>query len=102
MSGDADEGAVNSAEVTAVYKLLGTMNSKLDRLILLEERQNNQTSDLKRAFVRVEKVEDRVRQLEITVGESSVRTHHNTGTITVFVSAIASVVIGVIVWSLKG
>lgn len=83
-------------------KRLGSIEGKLDRLIRLEERQNNHSDDLKRAFVRIEKVEDRVRQLEIRDGAASVRTNHNSGAITIFVSALVSIVVGVITWKVRG
>ncbi|MBL4799588.1 MAG: hypothetical protein JKY50_19465 [Oleispira sp.] len=88
--------------VGEVKHRLSSIENKLDRIIRVEERQNNHTDDLKRVFVRVEKVEDRVRQLEITAGEASVRTSGNSGAITVFVSALASIAVGIIVWNLRG
>ena len=94
--------AVVGESMADLDKRLGSIEGKLDRLIRLEERQNNHGDDLKRAFQRIEKVEDRVRQLEITEGAASVRTNHNSGAITLFVSALVSVVVGVIVWNLKG
>lgn len=83
-------------------KRLGSIEGKLDRLIRLEERQNNHGDDLKRAFQRIEKVEERVRQLEITEGAASVRTNHNSGAITIFVSAVVSVVVGIVAFKLRG
>jgi hypothetical protein len=94
----------DDAEITVseVSNRLRSIEGKLDRIIRVEERQSNQSDDLKRVFVRVKEVEDRVRQLEITAGEASVRTSGNSGAITVFVSAMVSVVVGVVVWNLKG
>lgn len=88
--------------VSEVKHRLSSIENKLDRIIRVEERQSNQSDDLKRVFVRVEKVEDRVRQLEIAAGEASVRTNGNSGAITIFVGAMVSIVVGVVVWNLKG
>lgn len=88
--------------VSEVSHRLSSIENKLDRIIRVEERQNNHTDDLKRVFVRVEKVEDRVRQLEITAGEASVRTGGNSSAIAIFVGAMVSIAVGVVVWNLKG
>jgi hypothetical protein len=93
---------VATGVIAILDKRLGSIEIKLDKLIRLEERQETQSADIKRVFVKVEKAEDRIRQLEISAGESSVRTNHNSGSITLFVSAITSVVVAVIVWNLKG
>jgi hypothetical protein len=97
-----DHTNIDLAEVKAVYKLLASMNDKLDRLILLEERQSNLSLDVKRLVIRVEKVEDRARILEIAESTASVRTSSNSSTISVIVSAVVSVIVGVVVWNVRG
>jgi hypothetical protein len=97
MSGDVDSGSV-----AILDKRLGSIEAKLDSLIRLEERQESHATDLKRAFVRIEKVEDRVRQLEIRDGATAVRTSSNAGAITIIVSSVVSVVVGVITWKVRG
>lgn len=95
MSGD-------SVTESEVYRRLSSIEHKIDRIIRVEEKQNNHSDDLKRCFVRIEKCEDRIRQLEIADGASSVRTNHNSGAITLFVSALVSIVVGVIAWKVRG
>ena len=95
MSGDA----VTEGEV---YRRLGNIEHKIDRIIRVEERQANHSDDLKRCFSKVEKCEDRIRQLEITDGAASVRTNHNSGAITLFISALVSIVVAVIAWKVRG
>lgn len=80
---------------------LVSIESKLDRIIRVEERQNTQSADLKRVFVRVENLETRVRDLELSDSAGSVRTQSNAGAITVIVSAVVSVVVGLLIWKLK-
>lgn len=101
MSGDFDHNNIDPAEVKAVYKLLASMNDKLDRLILLEERQSNLSLDVKRLVIRVEKVEDRARILEIAESTASVRTNSNSSTISGIVAAVVSVIVGIVIWKLK-
>lgn len=95
----------NDEGITAMQildKRLGSIESKLDRLIRLEERQNTHSNDIKRVFVRVEKVEERVRQIELKASESGVRTASNAGAITIFISSAVSIIVGVIAWKIKG
>lgn len=80
---------------------LVSIETKLDRIIRVEERQNTHSADLKRVFVRVENIETRVRDLELKDSAANVRTQSNAGAITVMISAIVSVVVGLLVWKLK-
>lgn len=80
---------------------LVSIETKLDRIIRVEERQNTHSVDLKRVFVRVENVETRVRELELKDSATNVRTQSNAGAITVIVSAVVSVVVGLLIWKLK-
>lgn len=81
---------------------LVSIESKLDRIIRVEERQNTHADDLKRAYIRIEKIEVRVRDLELNGSASAVLTKSNAGAITVIVSAVISVVVGVITWKVRG
>ncbi len=94
--------AVVEISVGELSNRLSSIENKLDRIIRVEERQNNHSDDLKRAFVRIEKVEDRIRQLEIAAGEASVRTNGNSGAITIFISAMVSIAVGVIAFKVRG
>lgn len=80
---------------------LVSIETKLDRIIRVEERQNTHSVDLKRVFVRVENVESRVRDLELNDRAANVRTQSNAGAITVMVGAVVSVIVGLLVWKLK-
>lgn len=60
---------------------LGSIESKLDRLIVIEERQRNQVQETKRAFGRLNELEDRVRDIEIEVGKSGIKTTGNSNVI---------------------
>lgn len=80
---------------------LVSIESKLDRIIRVEERQNTQSADLKRVFVRVESLETRVREIELNDSATSVRTQNHSGAISVLVSAVVSVVVGILVWKLR-
>ena len=95
-------GVVESSAIAILDTRLGSIELKLDRLIRLEVHQQNHSIDIKRAFVRVEKIEDRLRDLEIALGEAAVRTSSNSGVITVFVSAAISIAVGVITWKVRG
>jgi hypothetical protein len=80
---------------------LVSIETKLDRIIRVEERQNTHSVDLKRVFVRVENVESRVRDLELKDSAATVRTQSNSGTIALLVSAFISIVVGLLIWKLK-
>lgn len=81
---------------------LVSIESKLDRIIRVEERQNTHADDLKRAYVRIEKIEVRVRDLELNDRTANEKTKNNSGAIAMIVSAVISVVVGVITWKVKG
>jgi hypothetical protein len=95
-------GGVDSGSIAILDKRLGSIEAKLDSLIRLEERQESHAADLKRAFVRIEKVEDRVRTLEIRDGAAAVRTNSNAGAITIIVSSVVSIAVGVVTWKVRG
>lgn len=95
MSGDFDRS------LSVLDNRLVSIETKLDRIIRVEERQNTHSVDLKRVFVRVENVETRVRELELKDSATNVRTQSNAGAITVIVSAVVSVVVGLLIWKLK-
>jgi hypothetical protein len=95
MSGDFDRS------LSVLDSRLVSIETKLDRIIRVEERQNTHSVDLKRVFVRVENVETRVRELELKDSATNVRTQSNAGAITVIVSAVVSVVVGLLIWKLK-
>lgn len=96
------DGRVDLGSIAILDKRLAGIEEKLDSLIRLEERQESHAVDLKRAFVRIEKIEDRVRQLEIRDGATAVRTNSNAGAITIIVSSVVSIVVGVITWKVRG
>lgn len=56
---------------------LGSIESKLDRILVIEERQRNQTEETKRAFGRLSNLEDRVRVIEIEFGKTDTKTTNN-------------------------
>lgn len=95
MSGDFDRS------LSVLDSRLVSIETKLDRIIRVEERQNTHSVDLKRVFVRVENLESRVREVELRDSAESVRTQSNAGAITVMISAIVSVVVGLLIWKLK-
>lgn len=93
---------VEKQQMDLLDRRLGSIESKLDRLIRIEERQNTHDDSLKRAFERLEKCEDRLRELEINDGRSDVRTTQNSGVITTIVSAVVSVGVGLVIWTFRG
>jgi len=94
----SDDTAVGSE----VYRRLGNIEHKIDRIIRVEERQANHSDDLKRCFARVDKCEERVRALEITDGAAAVRTNHNSGAIGMFVSVLISIGVALVAWKMRG
>jgi len=80
---------------------LVSIETKLDRIIRVEERQNTHSVDLKRVFVRVENVESRVRDLELSDSVTRVHTKSHSGVVSGLVSAVTAVVVALIIWKLK-
>lgn len=96
--GDQVSAHFSQAEL---LRRLGNIEGKLDRLVRLEERQSTHDDSLRRAFDRIEKVEDRVRVLEIADGRAEVRTAGNSSTIGLFVGAVVSVGVAAVVLMVK-
>lgn len=99
MTGEAH--ATEQFSQAELFRRLGNIEGKLDRLVRLEERQNTHDDSLKRAFDRIEKLEDRVRVLEIADGRADVRTTGNSSAIAIFISALVSVGVAVAVMVVK-
>lgn len=77
-------------------RTLSSIEGKLDRILVIEERQRNQTEETKRAFGRLNGLEDRVRVIEIEFGKSDTKTTSNSNVLWsgfTFLLAVASSII---------
>lgn len=81
---------------------LREINQKLDRLVLLEERQATHGDSIRRAYLRIEKIEDRVRTLEIRDGKVEIKTGHSSAFQSSVSGAAVTVLIALVVWVMKG
>jgi len=75
---------------------LSSIENKLDRILVIEERQRNQTEETKRAFNRLSGLEDRVRVIEIEFGKTDSKTKSNSNVLWAgftFVLAVASSIV---------
>jgi hypothetical protein len=92
-------GSVSEVEL---LRRLSSIEDKLDRLVRVEERQATHDDSLRRSFERIERVEDRVRVLEISAGQASVRVDGNAGSLDRIIGFVLVVAAGLAAWWVKG
>ncbi|NIB44832.1 hypothetical protein HBA55_34950 [Pseudomaricurvus alkylphenolicus] len=90
------------AEIKRLDDRLERIEGKLDQVIRLEERQNNLQDEVTRAFGRIERVEDRVRAVEIENSSERVKTGTNEYGFRVIIGIGCTVASGLLVWHFKG
>lgn len=91
-------GSVSEVEL---LRRLSSIEDKLDRLVRVEERQATHDDSLRRSFERIERVEDRVRVLEISAGQASVRVDGNSGVLERIIGFVLVIAAGVVGWWVK-
>ena len=89
------------ARMDRLEQTLGSIENKLDRILVLEERQRNQTEETKRAFGRLTNLEDRVREIEIDLGKSSTKTTSNSNVLWAGFTFLLSVAASVVGYNLR-
>lgn len=88
--------AVVEERMDRLERTLSSIEGKLDRILVIEERQRNQTEETKRAFGRLNNLEDRVRVIEIEFGKTDTKTTSNSNVLWsgfTFLLAVASSII---------
>lgn len=94
----SDEKDFGMAEL---IRRLSAIEDKLDRLVRLEERQNNHEDGLRRAFGRLDSLDERVRVLEVTGGKVEVKTGNASAFHSYVIGFAMSVATGVLVFFLR-
>jgi hypothetical protein len=82
-------------------KTLSSIEGKLDRILVIEERQRNQTEETKRAFGRLNNLEDRVRVIEIEFGKSDTKTKGNSNVLWAGFTFLLAVASSIIAYNLR-
>ena len=94
----SDEKDFGMAEL---IRRLSAIEDKLDRLVRLEERQNNHDDSLRRAFGQIERLGERVRILEVAGGKVEVKTGNASAFQGYVVGFAMSVATGLLVFFLR-
>ena len=95
MTGSLDE------RMGRLEQRLEGIDKKLDVLVRLEERQLNHDESLRRAFRRVELVEERLRNMEIKTSRQGVKTSSNEWVVRTLIGVFVSMAASLVVWHLK-
>lgn len=81
---------------------LERIESKLDLIVRLEERQTNSDDSIRRAFHRIEKLEENINKLMVTFSSEQVKTGVNQKGLGWIFGVLGTVVGALVVWSVKG